>query len=244
VRLSPQKDWDVNQPARLTKVLAALEAIQAEFNGAQSDGKQVSLADLIVLGGSAAVEAAAKKGGQEVEVPFAPGRVDASQDQTDADSFEPLEPITDGFRNYAQHKYTTPVEKLLVDRAQLLTLSAPEMTVLIGGLRVLNANHAKSQHGVFTDRPETLSNDFFVNLLDMGNEVKATSEADDLFEIRDRATGDVKWTGTRVDMVFGSHSQLRALSEVYATDDAQAKFVQDFVAAWTKVMNADRFDLA
>ena len=244
VRLSPQKDWDVNQPARLTKVLAALEAIQAEFNGAQSDGKQVSLADLIVLGGSAAVEAAAKKGGQEVEVPFAPGRVDASQDQTDADSFEPLEPITDGFRNYAQHKYTTPVEKLLVDRAQLLTLTAPEMTVLVGGLRVLNANHAKSQHGVFTDRPETLSNDFFVNLLDMGNEVKATSEADDLFEVRDRATGDVKWTGTRVDMVFGSHSQLRALSEVYATDDAQAKFVQDFVAAWTKVMNADRFDLA
>ena len=244
VRLSPQKDWDVNQPARLTKVLAALEAIQAEFNGAQSDGKQVSLADLIVLGGSAAVEAAAKKGGQEVEVPFAPGRVDVSQDQTDADSFEPLEPITDGFRNYAQHKYTTPVEKLLVDRAQLLTLTAPEMTVLVGGLRVLNANHAKSQHGVFTDRPETLSNDFFVNLLDMGNEVKATSEADDLFEVRDRATGDVKWTGTRVDMVFGSHSQLRALSEVYATDDAQAKFVQDFVAAWTKVMNADRFDLA
>ncbi|GAB5561577.1 MAG: catalase/peroxidase HPI [Synoicihabitans sp.] len=244
IRLAPQKDWEVNQPARLSKVLGALETIQTEFNGAQSDGKRVSLADLIVLGGSAAIEAAAKKGGQDVEVPFTPGRVDASQDQTDAESFAPLEPITDGFRNYAQHKYTTPVEKLLVDRAQLLTLTAPEMTVLVGGLRVLNANHAKSQHGVFTDRPETLSNDFFVNLLDMANEVKATSDAEDMFEIRDRATGDVKWTGTRVDMVFGSHSQLRALSEVYATDDAQAKFVQDFIAAWTKVMIADRFDLA
>ena len=244
IRLAPQKDWDVNQPARLNKVIAALETVQAEFNGAQGDGKQVSLADLIVLGGSAAVEAAAKKAGNDVKVPFTPGRVDASQEQTDAASFGPMEPITDGFRNYAQHKYTTPVEKLLVDRAQLLSLTAPEMTVLVGGLRVLNANHAKSQHGVFTDRPETLTNDFFVNLLDMGNEVKATSETEDAFEIRDRATGDVMWTGTRVDMVFGSHSQLRALSEVYATDDAQAKFVNDFVAAWTKVMNADRFDLA
>lgn len=244
IRLAPQKDWDVNQPARLAKVLSALEGIQAAFNAAQSDGKKVSLADLIVLGGSAAIEAAAKKGGNAVEVPFAPGRTDASAEQTDSESFEPLEPDADGFRNYAKSKYTIPVEQMLIDRAQLLALTAPELTVLIGGLRVLNANHAKSQQGVFTDRPETLSNDFFVNLLDMGNVAKATSEAEDSFEIHDRATGDVKWTGTRVDMVFGSHSQLRALAEVYATDDAQAKFVTDFVAAWTKVMNADRFDLA
>jgi len=244
IRLAPQKDWDANQPGRLSKVLSALEGIQSEFNAAQTAGKKVSLADLIVMGGAAAVEAAAKKAGSEVEVPFAPGRTDASQDQTDAESFVPLEPETDGFRNYAKSKFTIPVEKLLLDRAQLLTLTAPEMTVLVGGLRVLNANHAKSQNGVFTDRPETLTNDFFVNLLDMSNEMKATSPAEDLFEVRDRATGDVKWSATRVDLVFGSNSQLRALAEVYAESDSQGKFVKDFVAAWNKVMNADRFDLA
>lgn len=244
VRLAPQKDWEVNQPARLSKVLSVLEGIQSEFNAAQADGKKVSLADLIVLGGGAAVEAAAKKAGHAVEVPFTAGRTDSSQDQTDAESFEPLEPETDGFRNYAKSRYTIPVEKLLVDRAQLLTLTAPEMTVLVGGLRVLNANHAKSQNGVFTDRPETLTNDFFVNLLDMGNEMKATSPAEDLFEVRDRATGDVKWSATRVDLVFGSNSQLRALAEVYAESDSEGKFVKDFVAAWNKVMSTDRFDLA
>jgi len=244
IRLAPQKDWAVNQPAKLAKVLEVLESAQAEFNAAQTDGKHVSLADLIVLGGSAAVEAAAKKAGTNIEVPFAPGRTDASPEQTDVESFEPLEPMADGFRNYLKAKMTMPAEKLLVDRAQLLTLTAPEMTVLVGGLRVLNINHGKSPNGVLTSRPETLTNDFFVNLLDMANVMKATSPDEDLFEIRDRATDDVKWTATRVDLVFGSNSQLRALAEVYATDDAQDKFVHDFVAAWTKVMNADRFDLA
>ena len=240
IRLAPQKDWEANQPARLSKVLKALESVQNEFNAVQSGGKKVSLADLIVLGGCAAVEQAAKKAGHPVAVPFTPGRTDASQAQTDVEAFSVLEPVADGFRNYLKTNYTLPAEKLLVDRAQLLTLTAPEMTVLIGGLRVLNANNGKSQHGVFTSRPETLTNDFFVNLLDMANVVKATSPAEDLFELRDRVTGDVKWTATRVDLVFGSNSQLRALAEVYGSGDAQAKFVHDFVAAWTKVMNADR----
>ncbi len=244
IRLAPQKDWEVNQPAQLAKVLKTLEGIQKEFNDAQSDGKKVSLADLIVLGGCAAIEEAAKKAGHDVEVPFTTGRTDASQEQTDAESIAVLEPIADGFRNYLKTKYSIPAEHLLVDKAQLLTLTAPEMTVLVGGMRVLNANQGKSQHGVFTKRPETLTNDFFVNLLDMGNEVKATSEAEDMFELRDRATGDVKWTGTRVDLVFGSNSQLRALAEVYAQCDAQGKFVCDFISAWNKVMNADRFDVA
>lgn len=244
IRLAPQKDWEVNQPARLAKVLKVLEGVQNEFNAAQSDGKKISLADLIVLGGAAAVEAAAKKAGHEIDVAFTPGRTDASQDQTDAESFEPMEPVADGFRNYVKSKYTIPAEKMLVDRAQLLTLTAPEMTVLVGGLRVLNANHGKSQNGVFTDRPESLTNDFFVNLLDMGNVMKATSPAEDLFEVRDRATEDVKWSATRVDLVFGSNSQLRAIAEVYAESGAEGKFVKDFVAAWNKVMNADRFDLA
>jgi len=243
IRLAPQKDWEVNQPARLAKALKALEAVQHEFNRAQAGGKQVSLADLIVLGGCAAIEQAAKSAGCPVEVPFTPGRTDASQAQTDVESFAALEPVADGFRNYLKTKFTLPAEQLLVDRAQLLTLTAPEMTVLVGGLRVLNANHGKSRHGVFTDRPETLTNDFFVNLLDMANVAKPLSPAEDLFEIRDRATGDVKWTATRVDLVFGSNSQLRALAEVYGASDAQAKFVHDFVAAWNKVMNADRFDL-
>ena len=243
IRLAPQKDWEVNQPAKLAKVLQALEGVQAGFNAAQADGKKVSLADLIVLGGAAAIEAAAKKAGHNLDVPFTPGRTDATVEQTDAESFEPLEPKTDGFRNYEQTRTTIPAEQLLVDRAQLLTLTAPEMTVLVGGLRVLNANHAKSQNGVFTDRPETLTNDFFVNLLDMGNKMKPTSPAEEMFEVIDRATGDVKWTATRVDLVFGSHSQLRALAEVYAAGDATEKFLNDFVAAWNKVMNADRFDL-
>jgi len=243
IRLAPQKDWDVNQPARLSKVLKALGGIQQEFNAAQSGPKKVSLADLIVLGGCAAVEQAAKKAGQEIEVPFTPGRMDASPEQTDVEAFAVLEPVADGFRNYQKTKSIFPAEQLLVDKAQLLGLTAPEMTVLIGGLRVLNANHGKSQHGVFTTRPETLTNDFFVNLLALDNVVKPLSAAEDLFEIRDRATGDVKWTGTRVDLVFGSNSQLRALAEVYATEDARKKFVHDFVAAWNKVMNADRFDL-
>ncbi len=244
LRLAPQKDWEVNQPAKLAKVLRALEGIQQEFNAAQTGGKKVSLADLIVLGGAAAVEQAAKKAGHPVEVPFTPGRADATQEQTDVESFAVLEPVADGFRNYAKGHFSYIAEQQLVDKAQLLGLTAPEMTVLVGGLRVLNANHGKSQHGVFTSRPETLTNDFFVNLLDMANVAKATSKAEDLFEIRDRATGDVKWTATRVDLVFGSNSQLRALAEVYAQSDAQAKFVKDFVAAWNKVMNADRFDIA
>ena len=242
LRLAPQKDWDVNQPAKLAKVLKVYEQIQQSFN-ASAGAKRVSLADLIVLGGSAAIEQAAAKAGHKIEVPFAPGRMDASAEQTDAASFAVLEPLADGFRNYQKSRATLPAEQLLVDRAQLLGLTAPEMTVLVGGLRVLNANHGKVQHGVFTSRPETLTNDFFVNLLDMAYVVKATSPAEELFEIRERATGDVKWTATRVDLVFGSNSQLRAIAEVYGSSDAQAKFVKDFVAAWVKVMNADRFDL-
>jgi len=244
IRLAPQKDWEANQPARLAKVLQLLTGIQQTFNASATGGKRVSLADVIVLGGCAAVEQAAKKAGHEVAVPFTPGRMDASPEQTDIASFAVLEPTADGFRNYLKTRYTLPTEQLLVDKAQLLGLTAPEMTVLIGGLRVLNANHGKSQHGVFTSRPETLTNDFFVNLLDMANVVKPTSPAEELFELRDRATGDVKWTATRVDLVFGSNSQLRALAEVYAESDAQPKFVHDFVAAWSKVMNADRVNLA
>ncbi|MEY4924961.1 MAG: Catalase-peroxidase [Verrucomicrobiota bacterium] len=243
IRLAPQKDWEANQPARLAKVLKALEGIQQTFNSAQTGGKKVSLADLIILGGAAAIEQAAKKAGHEIAVPFTPGRTDASQEQTEVASVAVLEPQADGFRNYLKTRYTLPAEQLLVDKAQLLGLTAPEMTVLIGGLRVLNANHGKSQHGVFTSRPETLTNDFFVNLLDMGNVVKPTTPTEELFELCDRATGDVKWTATRVDLVFGSNSQLRALAEVYAENDAAAKFVRDFVAAWNKVMHADRFDL-
>lgn len=243
IRLAPQKDWEVNQPARLAKVLKALEDVQSSFNNSQSDGKKVSLADLIVLGGCAAIEQATKSGGHEVEVPFTPGRTDVSQEQTEVDSFNELEPNADGFRNYSKGGFGRMAEQLLIDQSQLLTLTAPEMTVLIGGMRALNANHAKSQEGVFTDRRETLTNDFFVNLLDMGNKVKATSEAETSFELSDRETGDVKWSGTRVDMVFGSNSQLRAIAEVYGQGDSKEKFVTDFVAAWDKVMNADRFDL-
>ena len=243
IRLAPQKDWEANQPARLAKVLAALTKVQQDFNAAQKGGKRVSLADLIVLAGGAAIEQAARKAGHEVTVPFAPGRTDASAEQTDAASFAVLEPVADGFRNYQKTRYTLPPEHLLVDKAQLLGLTAPEMTVLIGGLRVLNANHGKSPHGVFTDRLETLTNDFFVNLLDMRHVVKATSPAEDSFEVRDRATGDVKWTGTRVDLIFGSNSQLRAIAEVYAEGGNERKFVDDFITAWVKVMNADRFDL-
>jgi len=244
IRLAPQKDWEVNQPDQLAKTLGVLEGIQKEFNKAQSGGKKVSLADLIILGGCAAVEQAANKAGHDVTVPFAPGRTDASQEQTDAASFDVLEPCADGFRNFQKKKYAVSAEDLLVDRAQLLTLTAPEMTVLVGGMRALNANFGKSPHGIFTNRPETLTNDFFVNLLDMRTEWKPTSDDNDLFEGRDRATGATKWTGTRVDLVFGSNSQLRALAEVYACEDAQEKFVHDFVAAWNKVMNLDRFDLA
>jgi catalase-peroxidase len=243
VRLAPQKDWEVNQPAQLAKVLAKLEAIQKEFNGAQKSGKKVSLADLIVLGGSAAIEKAAKDGGNDVKVPFTPGRMDASQEKTDTHSFAPLEPSADGFRNYRSGKQRVSAEEQLVDKAQLLTLTAPEMTALLGGLRVLDVNAGQSKHGVFTKKPGTLSNDFFVNLLDMGTVWKPVSDAQDVFEGRDRKTGAVKWTGTRVDLIFGSHSQLRAFAEVYACSDSQASFVRDFVAAWTKVMNADRFDV-
>jgi catalase-peroxidase len=244
IRLAPQKNWDVNQPAQLETVLKALEGIQKEFNGAQSGGKKVSLADLIVLGGCAAIEQAAKKAGLDVTVPFSPGRTDASQEQTDVASFQVLKPKADGFRNYLRTKYAVSAEELLVDRAQLLTLTAPEMTVLIGGLRVLNANFGQSKHGVFTRRPETLTNDFFVNLLDMRTTWKPTSEDAGVFEGRDRATGELKWTGTRVDLIFGSNSQLRAVAEVYGCGDSQEKFVRDFVATWNKVMNLDRFDLA
>jgi len=244
IRLAPQKDWEANQPAELAKILSKLEAIQKEFNGSQTGDKQVSLADLIVLGGCAAVEVAAKKAGVEVKVPFSPGRMDASQEQTDVDSFTVLEPKADGFRNYASKGLEGMAAELLVDKAQLLTLTAPEMTVLIGGMRALNANAGKARHGVFTQRPETLTNDFFVNLLDMGTQWKAVSDAKDVFEGHDRKTGKLKWTGTVVDLVFGSSSQLRALAEVYASADAQQKFVNDFVAAWNKVMNLDRFDLA
>ena len=243
IRLAPQKDWEVNQPAQLAKVLKALEGIQSEFNKAQSGGKKVSLADLIVLAGCAGVEQAAKNAGHAVTVPFAPGRTDASAEQTDAESFAVLEPAADGFRNYVGGNYPVSAEELLVDRAQLLTLTAPEMTVLIGGMRALNTNFGGTKHGVFTKRPEALTNDFFVNLLDMGTEWKATSDAKDVFEGRDRKTGALKWTGTRVDLVFGSNSLLRALAEVYASSDGQAHFVQDFVNAWTKVMNLDRYDL-
>jgi catalase-peroxidase len=244
IRLAPQKDWEVNQPAQLAKVLKTLEGIQSAFNSAQSDGKKVSLADLIVLAGCAGVEQAAKNAGHKVTVPFTPGRMDASQEQTDAASFAVLEPKADGFRNYQKTRYAVPSEELLVDKAQLLTLTAPEMTVLVGGMRVLKTNFGGSQHGVFTKRPETLTNDFFVNLLDMSTVWKATSEDDGVFEGRDRATGELKWTGTRVDLIFGSNSQLRALAEVYACADSQEKFLHDFVAVWNKVMNLDRFDLS
>ncbi|UMB78264.1 catalase/peroxidase HPI [Dickeya fangzhongdai] len=244
IRLAPQKDWAVNQPDQLAKVLSTLENIQNEFNRAQSDNKQVSLADLIVLAGAVGVEQAAKAAGHAVTVPFTPGRMDASQEQTDVESFAVLEPIADGFRNYLKGHYSVAAEALLVDKAQLLTLSAPEMTVLVGGLRVLGANVGQASHGVFTTQPGALTNDFFVNLLDMSTTWKAAAGAEGVFEGRDRVSGDLKWTGTRVDLIFGSHSQLRALAEVYGSTDAQAKFVHDFVAAWTKVMNLDRSDLA
>jgi catalase-peroxidase len=251
IRLAPQKDWEVNQPAEVAKVLRKLELIQKEFNGSESGGKsskkKVSLADLIVLGGCAAIEEAAKKAGHKVKVSFTPGRMDASQEQTDVESFEPLEPKADGFRNYIRGKQRLPAEELLVDKAQLLRLTAPEMTVLVGGLRVLGANAGKSKHGVFTKRPETLTNDFFVNLLDMSTQWQPSTESNGsgtVYEGRDRKTNKVKWTGTRVDLIFGSHSQLRALAEVYACADSKEKFVKDFVAAWTKVMDHDRFDAA
>jgi len=243
IRLSPQKDWEVNQPAQLKKVLKTFEKIQKEFNSAQSGGKMVSIADLIVLGGCAGVEQAAKNAGHDVTVPFTPGRTDATQEQTDVDSYAVLEPSTDGFRNYSKTKYAVSAEEMLVDRAQLLTLTAPEMTVLVGGMRVLNANFGQSEHGVFTKQPESLTNDFFVNLLDMSTTWKATSEDEDLFDGHDRATGELKWIGSRVDLIFGSNSQLRALAEVYGCEDSQEKFLHDFVAAWNKVMNLDRFDL-
>ncbi|MCE2750174.1 MAG: catalase-peroxidase, partial [Rhodobacter sp.] len=244
IRLAPQRGWEVNDPARLDKVLSVLEGIQTAFNAAQTGNRRVSLADLIVLGGSVGVEQAAKAAGHAVEVPFTPGRADATQEQTDVASFAVLEPTADGFRNHLKTTYTVSAEELLVDRAQLLTLTAPEMTVLLGGLRVLNANVGQSRHGVFTQRPGMLTNDFFVNLLDMGTVWTPTSAAAAEFEGRDRTTGALKWTATRVDLVFGSNSQLRALSEVYAAKTAESAFVQAFVAAWTKVMNLDRFDLA
>ncbi len=244
IRLAPQKDWEVNQPIQLATVLQTLEAIQGEFNSSQSGGKPVSLADLIVLGGCVGIEQAAKEAGHEVKVPFKPGRADASQEKTDVESFAVLEPTADGFRNYSSGKHSESLEELLIDRAQLLTLSAPEMTVLVGGLRVLGANFGASKHGVFTDQPETLTNDFFVNLLDLGTTWKATTEDEYEFKGRNRRTGELKWTATRVDLIFGSNSQLRALAEVYGSEDSQQKFVHDFVAAWDKVMNLDRFDLA
>ena len=243
IRLEPQKSWAVNEPAQLAKVLKTLEGIQSEFNSQQKGGKKISLADLIVLAGCAGVEKAAKNAGQDVTVPFTPGRTDASQEQTDVDSFSVLEPIADGFRNYVKRKYSIPAEALLIDKAQLLTLTAPEMTVLVGGMRMLGTNAGQSKHGVFTKRPGALTNDFFVNLLDMGTEWKPMGAAEDVYEGRDRKTGELKWTGTRVDLVFGSNSELRAVSEVYGSSDAQTKFVHDFVAAWDKVMNLDRFDL-
>jgi catalase-peroxidase len=243
IRLAPQKDWEVNQPAALAKALQALEAIQKEFNASQSGGKKVSLADLIVLGGNTAVEQAAKKAGCEVRVPFSPGRTDASQQQTDVESFAVLEPTGDGFINYLRKGHPVPAEELLVDRAQLLTLTAPEMTVLVGGMRALNANFGQSKHGVFTKRPETLTNDFFVNLLDMSTQWQPSAGSEGVYEGRDRKTNEVKWTGTRVDLIFGAHSELRALAEVYACADSKEKFVKDFAAAWTKVTNLDRFDL-
>jgi catalase-peroxidase len=253
IRLAPQKYWDVNQPAELGKILAKLEAIQNDFNGQSGSqakeksnghkGKKISLADLIVLGGCAAVEEAAKKAGHNVKVPFLPGRTDASQDQTDVQSFAPLEPSADGFRNYLRIGHKVTAEELLVDRAQLLNLTAPEMTVLVGGMRVLNANFRQSKDGVFTNRPETLTNDFFVNLLDMNTTWQASTTSEGIFEGRDRATHEIKWTGSRVDLVFGSNSQLRAIAEVYACSDSKESFVKDFVAAWSKVMNLDRYDL-
>jgi catalase-peroxidase len=244
IRLAPQKDWAVNQPEQLAKVLKSLEGIQAEFNGVQKGGKKVSLADLIVLAGGAAVEKAARDAGHDIKVPFTPGRMDASQEQTDVESFAPLEPAADGFRNYQKRRYSVPGEMLLIDKAQLLTLTAPEMTVLVGGLRVLGANAGQSGHGVFTKKPGTLSNDYFVNLLDMATEWKPTSDAKEEFEGRDRKSGETRWTGTRVDLIFGSNAQLRAIAEVYGSSDAQKKFVDDFVAAWAKVMDLDRFDVA
>jgi len=244
IRLAPQKDWNVNQPAHLKTILQTLEGIQKEFNSAQSGGKKVSLADVIVLGGCAGVEQAANNAGHNVAVPFTPGRMDASQEQTDVASFAVLEPVADGFRNYLKARYAVSAEELMIDRAQLLTLTAPEMTVLVGGLRVLNVNVGQSPHGVFTKQPEALTTDFFVNLLDMGTTWTATSDDEDMFEGRDRTTGELQWTGTRIDLVFGSNSQLRALAEVYACEDAQEKFLHDFIAAWNKVMNLDRFDLA
>ncbi len=244
IRLAPQKDWEVNDPTELAKVLQTLEQVQQDFNSSQSGGKKVSLADVIVLGGCAAVEQAAKNAGHDITVPFAPGRTDASQEQTDVESFAVLEPIFDGFRNYLRAGEKLPAEELLVERAFMLNLTAPEMAVLVGGMRALNANFGQSRHGVFTDRPETLTNDFFANLLDMSTEWKASVSAENVFEGRDRATGEIKWTATAVDLVFGSNSQLRAISEVYACDDSKEKFVRDFVAAWDKVMNLDRFDLA
>ncbi len=244
IRLAPQKDWEVNQPARLARRCSrSLEGIQNTFNSTTSGGKKVSLADLIVLAGCAGVEQAAKNAGHDVTVPFTPGRMDASQEQTDVASFAVLEPKADGFRNYQKTRYAVTAEELLVDKAQLLTLTAPEMTVLVGGMRMLNTNFGQTRHGVFTRKPEALTNDFFTNLLDMGTEWKAVSDAKDIFEGRDRKTGEVRWTGTRVDLIFGSNSQLRALAEVYGSADSQKKFVRDFVAAWTKVMNLDRFDL-
>jgi len=243
IRLAPQKDWEVNQPAQLSKTLKILEDIQREFNSTQNDGKKVSLADLIVLGSCAGVEQAAKNAGYDVKVPFTPGRMDALQEQTDVESFAVLEPIADGFRNYLKKQYDIPAEKLLVDKAQLLNLTAPEMTVLLGGMRVLNANFGKSKHGVFTKQPETLSTDFFVNLLDMSTEWKTAKEDEGIFEGYDRATGELKWTATRIDLIFGSNAQLRALAEFYASDDAHEKFLHDFIAVWNKVMSLDRFDL-
>ncbi|HET7330420.1 peroxidase family protein, partial [Dyella sp.] len=244
IRLAPQKDWQVNQPEQLAKVLKTLQDIRQTFNSAQSGGKNISLADLIVLAGCAGVEQAARNAGVDVTVPFAPGRTDATAEQTDIASFAVLEPVADGFRNYLKGKYSVPGEVLLVDKAQLLTLSAPEMTALVGGMRVLGTNVGNTRHGVLTQRPEALTNDFYVNLLDMGTEWKAVSNDQNVFEGRDRKSGQTKWTATRADLVFGSNSQLRALAEVYASADAQEKFVRDFVAAWNKVMNLDRFDLA
>jgi catalase-peroxidase len=244
IRLAPQKDWEANNPAVLGKALQMLEGIQKEFNGSQSGGKKVSLADLIVLGGCAAVEKAAKNAGHHVQVPFSPGRTDATQEQTDVDTFAVLEPIADGFRNYLKGRYTLSPEEFLIDKAQLLTLTAPEMTVLVGGMRVLNANVGQSEVGVFTKRPEALTNDFFVNLLDMSTEWHPSATSEGVYEGIDRATGEPRWTGSRVDLVFGSNSQLRAIAEVYACHDSQEAFVRDFVAAWNKVMNLDRFDLA
>ena len=243
IRLAPQKDWEINNPAELATVVQTLEAVQTDFNGSQSDGKRVSLADVIVLGGCAAIEQAARNAGDDVQVPFAPGRTDALQEQTDVESFAVLEPTADGFRNYIRSGDKRRPEEVLLDRSALLTLTGPEMTVLVGGMRVLNTNFGKSELGVFTDRPETMTNDFFVNLLDMSTEWQV-STTEHVYEGRDRATGDIKWTGTAVDLVFGSNSQLRAIAEVYACDDSQQSFVRDFVAAWDKVMNLDRFDLS